>query len=938
MAAPIEVELVARTAAFTAGIKQAQDTVRNGSAAMQRALDLLGGSFDAAGKASGDAAGAMAKSKSANDNLRESIRQVAAAEILATNARKEAKAALTAGSIDLLEYRARLQEVRVALQSVRSENAASARAMQQVHGSTGQAKFGLQDLGFQLSDVATQFAGGTRAAVIFAQQGPQIVQAVQMMSGGTSKFAQFMSSAWGAGIMVGVAVLGALVAKMTEAGDESKKTGDAFETLADKLNLTRHSYEDVLKAARDYNAEQRKTRQLTLDAAAATAAQAAANIGAALAIRQKLAAELAAAEMALKGPGPEGGRTANYGGNYAAQVEQEASVAGLRQRIADNNKELQDLTATARNAVGDVATEIAKLRTDPQYAIEERFKRLRNEARASIKDVSALTARLADLNRQEAAAKKNLEAATRSGSGTGAAEQASIGDMTALIKTMFPGARITSTTGGKHVAGSDHYAGRAIDFVPAGGMGQYSKAQVEQMLKDAGVNIRRNAQGVEQFFGPGDKGHSDHFHVAWTGSASPEEMQRRMQAAAEKQQRAIEQAAAQAKEYADTSAGLNSELLQAQRANITDASQLADLARQQVVVERDKLIADIEAKAVKNPVIAAHKQELEDVVRQVAAQKLLTINTQEQARLADEALKNMRAANDNQRDILQSALSLARTATERRDIQLRLLDKDREEERRQLQNTAANAALSPDERARAQDRLSQIDTIYAGRAAVVKDQTAGPLETYAKGLRLSPEQINERVQQYTVDELNAVHDGITSAITNAIGVNDPFISNMISLLVDQLLIRPITEALMKAQSAGGGGIGGLLGSIGGLFGGGGGGGFDSIGAGGGGLDAVMNTLPAFANGTSGAPGGWSLVGEHGPELLNLPTGAQVTPTPRTGALLKQMQFAPRNDNGWRGDAHFHFPNVTNAREARESGEQAARAFRRRVNGPVRSNG
>jgi hypothetical protein len=77
-----------------------------------------------------------------------------------------------------------------------------------------------------------------------------------------------------------------------------------------------------------------------------------------------------------------------------------------------------------------------------------------------------------------------------------------MGSMIALLKQLFPGVTITSTTGGKHVAGSDHYAGRAIDFVPAGGMGRYSKAEVEKILRDAGVDIRRNAQGVEQFLAP----------------------------------------------------------------------------------------------------------------------------------------------------------------------------------------------------------------------------------------------------------------------------------------------------------------------------------------------------------------------------------------------------------------------------------------------------
>ena len=41
-------------------------------------------------------------------------------------------------------------------------------------------------------------------------------------------------------------------------------------------------------------------------------------------------------------------------------------------------------------------------------------------------------------------------------------------------------------------------------------------------------------------------------------------------------------------------------------------------------------------------------------------------------------------------------------------------------------------------------------------------------------------------------------------------------------------------------------------------------------------------LPKFATGTDFAPGGWSLVGERGPEIVKLPTGSQVTPNDQLG--------------------------------------------------------
>ena len=50
-----------------------------------------------------------------------------------------------------------------------------------------------------------------------------------------------------------------------------------------------------------------------------------------------------------------------------------------------------------------------------------------------------------------------------------------------------------------------------------------------------------------------------------------------------------------------------------------------------------------------------------------------------------------------------------------------------------------------------------------------------------------------------------------------------------------------------------------------------------------GIDAVRSIIPGFANGTNFAPGGLALVGERGPELVNLPRGSQVIPNHRLGS-------------------------------------------------------
>jgi tape measure domain-containing protein len=53
---------------------------------------------------------------------------------------------------------------------------------------------------------------------------------------------------------------------------------------------------------------------------------------------------------------------------------------------------------------------------------------------------------------------------------------------------------------------------------------------------------------------------------------------------------------------------------------------------------------------------------------------------------------------------------------------------------------------------------------------------------------------------------------------------------------------------------------------------------------------------SYAKGTNNAPGGLSLVGEFGPELVNLPKGSQVTPNSKTMSMLNQMNSGASNIN------------------------------------------
>lgn len=92
------------------------------------------------------------------------------------------------------------------------------------------------------------------------------------------------------------------------------------------------------------------------------------------------------------------------------------------------------------------------------------------------------------------------------------------------------------------------------------------------------------------------------------------------------------------------------------------------------------------------------------------------------------------------------------------------------------------------------------------------------------------------------------------------------------------------------------------------------------------LGSVLGgTIPGFATGTNYAPGGLAIVGERGPELVNLPRGSQVIPNNELQGM------------GGKTEIHsptFMFPGITNPKDAREAAGQAARRYRRELN-PLR---
>jgi len=242
-----------------------------------------------------------------------------------------------------------------------------------------------------------------------------------------------------------------------------------------------------------------------------------------------------------------------------------------------------------------------------------------------------------------------------------------------------------------------------------------------------------------------------------------------------------------------------------------DVIEKAALAREQLTNRRDAINADIDADKNYN---AAQKAALKAANNRASALEADAINLRENQQVQEDALAALKAAIGTEEELLSIRAGMARTAAERRDIELNLLALARKQEEAELARIIAddgrNQTYSPAEVARAKARKEALPGIYDEKTSATSQQNQGPLGTYLDGIPRTIEEINEQLEQTAANGLKSLEDGFVGAAEKALhlhGVLGQVISDLIRMVAQQ--------AILAAFGGGGGGIGG---AIGGLFG------------------------------------------------------------------------------------------------------------------------
>lgn len=176
-----------------------------------------------------------------------------------------------------------------------------------------------------------------------------------------------------------------------------------------------------------------------------------------------------------------------------------------------------------------------------------------------------------------------------------------------------------------------------------------------------------------------------------------------------------------------------------------------------------------------------------------------------------------------EQEILRNQYDLADSSAERKRLALASIDLEERYQRAQLQAIIDLEGANSAEGQRAQAGLDGLGEISDGRRRIAERSNQSPLEAYRDRLDRDGGETSDMVEGYVVDELQHVRDSIRGGIEKQLGIKDPLISGLLNMLIEDVLIKPITDALSEASTSGGG-TGGLLKSIGAaaskLFGGG----------------------------------------------------------------------------------------------------------------------
>jgi uncharacterized protein YcbK (DUF882 family) len=423
--------------------------------------------------------------------------------------------------------------------------------------------------GAQMQDLVISLIGGQKAGVVFAQQLPQLAFALSSMgiqADGTQKgigrFATLLSGPYSVALAGAAYVVGTLVGKLWEQDEASKAAEDAAKKHRDAIVAMQESLAQSIMSLQD------KAKATYIEAEADRVAE--------INIRKKLAAQLEYSKALLEAQKTRAAAGGQRGEVAALGVETRAAdVTRLDKQLQDNQTKLAAATQAATTALGNLQKQVIDDLKTPEGRVNSKYEKKINQAVESGAGADAI-ARLTFARDAELKVIQASQKAVQSHTAARDNEAATVNQVSKLLLRELPG---TVTSGARNAAenkragGSStsyHLRGQAIDFVPAGGMDSVSKADIRAWAE-------KNDLVLKELLGPGDKGHKDHFHIAWEGGKNEINSQRINDGLAREQERIAKEQARAAEEIVQVTTNVISKYDEARAATIAYADALAEI-------------------------------------------------------------------------------------------------------------------------------------------------------------------------------------------------------------------------------------------------------------------------------------------------------------------------------------------------------------------------
>jgi hypothetical protein len=455
----------------------------------------------------------------------------------------------------------------------------------------------------QFQDVGVTAAAGMSPFIIALQQGTQLSAAFAGGLGGIGGALKQMFSPLSLVTIAAVALIAYLIQLGMEYFNVGKKADEGAKIQRDYVEVlgdAKTSMNDLTKAAQDYANQQKKTNELTLDAAGNEAKLSAERLNGALALRIQLQAQLEAdnRRIANLGSSPADMATMARFGSAAQQS------AAINKAIDDNRKNITALTIAAGAATNKVAGLVAMLRADPSKMVAEGFDQQRQAVNNLNISYDEKIKRLTEIDKAE----RLVAEATRHH--TRAVQEYGREIDLAQAKSIAQGAGFNVTSGLRTRAEqqwlydhkrtaenpvalpgtSAHEKGRALDIGFGPGV---TVESIKKAYDDMGVHLTKVLR------------ETGHFHIEWA-TTTADRAAREHEAAAKRIQDAYDKAFAEIRDQIDQDLQAQSDLMAYQTSQQTIAAGNADLAgvfpsvgSKEMAAQRIKDVNDLAA-AMKN--------------------------------------------------------------------------------------------------------------------------------------------------------------------------------------------------------------------------------------------------------------------------------------------------------------------------------------------------